>query len=177
MLKLNDGRAELYQWDTGRTATVAVACDEVHFSHMKIGESVNVKVIDGQVKIPNGLLRLGLDVYCWAFVRTKSGGYTCVKKRFDVKKRPKPADYITTPDEQATWTDLENRIEKLEKEGVPSGGGTTDAPVTSVNGKIGDIVLTAEDVGAASAKDVGDIETALDSILAMQAALIGGAAE
>ena len=115
MLKLNDGRAELYQWDTGRTATVAVECDEVHFSHMKFGEAVNVKVVGGQVQIPNELLRLGLDVYCWAFVRTKAGGYTRVKKRFDVKKRPKPADYITTPDEQATWTELESRIEELDK--------------------------------------------------------------
>lgn len=126
MLKLNDGRAELYQWDTGRTATVAVECDEVHFSHMKFGEAVNVKVIDGQVQIPNELLRLGLDVYCWAFVRTKAGGYTRVKKRFDVKKRPKPADYITTPDEQATWTELESRIEALENGGGGSGGGGTN---------------------------------------------------
>lgn len=129
MLKLNDGRAELYQWDTGRTATVAVECDEVHFSHMKFGEAVNVKVIDGQVLIPNELLRLGLDVYCWAFVRTKAGGYTRVKKRFDVKKRPKPADYITTPDEQATWTELESRIEALEN----GGGGTNTEEMDKLN--------------------------------------------
>ena len=30
MLTLNDGRKELYQWDTGRAATVDIDCDIVH---------------------------------------------------------------------------------------------------------------------------------------------------
>lgn len=129
MLKLNDGRTALYQWDTGRTATVAVDCDEIHFSHTKLGESKDAKVIDGQVRIPDELLTLGADVYCWAFVRTMAGGYTLVSKRLDVKKRPKPADYITTPGEQATWTELESRIEALEN----GGGGTNTEELDKLN--------------------------------------------
>lgn len=33
MLTLNDGRAELWQWDTGRTLAVDADCSQVHFSN------------------------------------------------------------------------------------------------------------------------------------------------
>lgn len=33
MLTLNDGRSELWQWDTGRTLAVDADCSQVHFSN------------------------------------------------------------------------------------------------------------------------------------------------
>ena len=58
MLTLNDGRKELYQWDTGRTATVDIECDIVHFANLKYGESLAVEVKGGKVAIPNKLLMI-----------------------------------------------------------------------------------------------------------------------
>ena len=81
MLTLNDGRKELYQWDTGRTATVDIECDIVHFANLKYGESLAVEVKAGEVSIPNKLLTSGAPIYCWAFVKDENGAYT--KKRTD----------------------------------------------------------------------------------------------
>ena len=76
MLTLNDGRKELYQWDTGRTATVDIECDILHFSNLKYGESLAVEVKGGKVAIPNKLLMSGEPIYCWAFAKDDSGSYT-----------------------------------------------------------------------------------------------------
>ena len=38
MLTLNDGRTELWQWDTGRTLDVDADCSQVHFSNKVFGK-------------------------------------------------------------------------------------------------------------------------------------------
>lgn len=47
MLTLNDGRTELWQWDTGRKLTVDADCSQVHFSNKVFGRSIDVDVVDG----------------------------------------------------------------------------------------------------------------------------------
>ena len=77
MFKLKDGRKELYQWDVGVVADVTDAnINEVHFSNLRYGVSFNVEVQNGTVTIPPEVLQSGADVFCWAFVRQESGGYT-----------------------------------------------------------------------------------------------------
>ena len=49
MLTLNDGRSELWQWDTGRTLSVDADCSQVHFSNKVFGRSIDVDVIDCEV--------------------------------------------------------------------------------------------------------------------------------
>lgn len=49
MLTLNDGRNELWQWDTGRKLTVGADCSQVHFSNKVFGRSIDVDVIDCEV--------------------------------------------------------------------------------------------------------------------------------
>lgn len=56
MLTLNDGRSELWQWDTGRTLTVDADCSQVHFSNKVFGRSIDVNVADGVAIIPDVLL-------------------------------------------------------------------------------------------------------------------------
>ena len=56
MLTLNDGRSELWQWDTGRTLTVDADCSQVHFSNKVFGRSIDVDVVDGAAIIPDVLL-------------------------------------------------------------------------------------------------------------------------
>jgi hypothetical protein len=99
MLKLNDGRKDLWQWDTGRTATVDVECDVVHFSNLNFGNAPAVQVKNNEVQIPNQLLKTGVDIYAWAFVEDADGAYTKEEQVLKVNKRAKPDDYVYTETE------------------------------------------------------------------------------
>lgn len=117
-LSLNDGRKEIYQWDTGRIATVEIACDIVHFSNLKYGDSLAVEVKDGEVAIPNKLLMSGAQIYCWAFANDKSGAYTKQEQTFEVIKRAKPSDYVYTETEVITIKAAVNdALEKAKENG------------------------------------------------------------
>ena len=106
MLELNDGRSELWQWDTGRTLTVDPDCSQVHFSNKVFGRSIDVDVIDGEAAIPDILLQTDKDLNVWAFSGTAENGYTKISKTFKVNRRNKPADYVFTPVEQTTIDEI-----------------------------------------------------------------------
>lgn len=114
MLTLNDGRSELWQWDTGRKLTVNVDCTQVHFSNKIFGRSVDVDVVDGVAEIPDFLLQTDKPLTAWAFVGFAENGYTKISKVFTVNKRNKPSDYVFTPSEQITLSDLIERIGDIE---------------------------------------------------------------
>ena len=119
MLKLNDGRNELWQWDTSRKLTVGADCSQVHFSNKVFGRSIDVDVIDGVATIPDILLQTDKELTAWAFVGTPENGYTKISKVFKVNKRNKPADYVFTPPEQTTLGELVERLEKIEESQDP----------------------------------------------------------
>lgn len=106
MLTLNDGRSELWQWDTGRTLTVDTDCSQVHFSNKVFGRSIDVNVADGVAIIPDVLLQTDKDLNVWAFSGTAENGYTKISKTFKVNRRNKPADYVFTPVEQTTIDEI-----------------------------------------------------------------------
>ena len=106
MLTLNDGRSELWQWDTGRTLSVDADCSQVHFSNKVFGRSIDVDVADGVAIIPDVLLQTDKDLSVWAFVGTADNGYTKISKTFKVNRRNKPADYVFTPVEQTTIAEI-----------------------------------------------------------------------
>ena len=114
MLTLNDGRDELWQWDTGRKLTVDADCSQVHFSNKVFGRSIDVDVIDGVAAIPDILLQTDKELTAWAFVGTSENGYTKISKIFKVNKRNKPSDYVFTPTDQTTLGEILDRIEELE---------------------------------------------------------------
>lgn len=115
VLKLKDGRKELYQWDVGVVADVTDEnVNEVHFSNLRYGVSFNIEVQNGTVTIPPEVLQSGADVFCWAFVRGANGGYTKKEQIFNVEKRPRPADYIYEPTDVLTWEALKKQIEEVE---------------------------------------------------------------
>ena len=146
MLTLNDGRKELYQWDTGRTATVDIECDVVHFSNLKYGESLAVEVKEGEVSIPNKLLMSGEPIYCWAFVKDDSGSYTKKEQTFTVIKRAKPSDYVYTETEVIT---IKTAVEKALEEAKESGefkGEKGEKGEQGIQGEKGnDYILTSAD--------------------------------
>ena len=160
MLTLNDGRSELWQWDTCRTLDVDADCSQVHFSNKVFGRSIDVDVIDGVAIIPDILLQTDKDLNVWAFVGTAENGYTKISKTFKVNRRNKPADYVFTPPEQTSLEEIKEKIEYLESNQDPDAiknavedyleKNPVEAPVQSVNGKTGTVELTAEDVGAIS---------------------------
>ena len=114
MLDLNDGRDELWQWDTGRTLDVDADCTQVHFSNNVFGRSIDVNVADGVAIIPDVLLQTDNDLNVWAFSGTAENGYTKISKTFKVNRRNKPADYVFTPVEQTTINQLKSDLANLE---------------------------------------------------------------
>lgn len=185
MLTLNDGRKELYQWDTGRTATVDIECDVVHFANLKYGESLAVEVKVGKVAIPNKLLMIGEQIYCWAFVKDEGGAYTKKEQTLAVTKRAKPSDYVYTETEIINiQTAVENALQEAKESGDFKGDkgdkgdrgndGTTFVPdetltlqngILSVNtAKEPDPNNTLPITSAAVASTVGNIEILLKTI-------------
>lgn len=141
MLTLNDGRSELWQWDTGRTLSVDDDCSQVHFSNKVFGRSIDVDVADGVAIIPDVLLQTDNDLNVWAFVGTADNGYTKISKTFNVNRRNKPADYVFTPTDQMTLQTIQRQIGDLAdltteakenlvaaiNESAASGGGSPNA--------------------------------------------------
>lgn len=113
MLTLNDGRAELWQWDTGRTLAVDADCSQAHFSNKVFGRSIDVDVVNGTAIIPDILLQTDKDLNVWAFVGTSENGYTKISKTFKVNRRNKPADYVFTPTDQMTLQMIQRQIGDL----------------------------------------------------------------
>lgn len=158
MLTLNDGRSELWQWDTGRTLAVDADCSQVHFSNKVFGRSIDVDVVDGAAIIPDILLQTDKDLNVWAFVGTAENGYTKISKTLKVNRRNKPADYVFTPPEQTKLSELVERLDRIEESQDPDAiknavedylaQNPVEIPVQSVNGQTGAVELTAEDVGA-----------------------------
>lgn len=173
MLTLNDGRSELWQWDTGRTLAVDADCSKVHFSNKVFGRSLDVDVVDGVAIIPDIFLQTDKDLNVWAFVGKAENGYTKISKTFKVNRRNKPADYVFTPPDQTSLQEIKEKIEYLESIQAPDAiknavedyleKNPVEAPVQSVNGQTGEVELTAEDVGAISQDD---LQTGVDTALA-----------
>ena len=164
MLTLNDGRSELWQWDTKRKLTVDTECSQVHFSNKVFGRSIDVDVVDGVAIVPDILLQTDKDLNVWAFVGTAENGYTKISKTFKVNRRNKPADYVFTPPDQTSLEEIKEKIDYLESIQDPDAiknavedyleQNPVEAPVQSVNGKTGEVELTSEDVGAISQDDL-----------------------
>ena len=171
MLDLNDGRDELWQWDTGRTLTVDTDCSQVHFSNKVFGRSIDVDVVDGAAIIPDILLQTDNDLNVWAFSGTAENGYTKISKTFKVNRRNKPADYVFTPPDQTSLEEIKERVSYLESMQDPGAiknavedylkKNPVEAPVQSVNGKIGKVELTAKDVGAISQDDLANVQSTI----------------
>ena len=166
MLELNDGRSELWQWDTGRTLIVDTDCSQVHFSNKVFGRSIDVDVSYGVAIIPDILLQTDKDLIVWAFSGTAEDGYTKISKTFKVNRRNKPSDYVFTPPDQTTLEQIQEKIDYLESIQDPDAiknavndyleQNPVEAPVQSVNGKTGAVKLNAIDVGAISQDNLQD---------------------
>lgn len=110
-MKLTDERTTLFQWDTGRSVTADST--QVHFSNKQLGRSFDVDVKDGVALIPDMLLTCAAPIKAWAWVGTETEGYTKEEIVIPVQPRNKPADYVFTPAEQITLSDIQGQIGDL----------------------------------------------------------------
>lgn len=145
-ITLDDGRTELWQWDTGRKIVVDdKSVSEVHYSKYSSIQAITRKVINGKAEIPNYLLQDTHDVTVYAYSGSIENGYTMAEKTFNVTKKPKPANYVETEEDKAILAKLKAEIGDLTSlqtsakdnlvsainEAASSGGGTSDFVVNA----------------------------------------------
>ena len=163
MLELNDGRSELWQWDTGRTLDVDADCTQVHFSNNVFGRSIDVEVVGGVAIIPDILLQTDKDLNVWAFSGTAENGYTKISKTFKVNRRNKPADYVFTPPDQTSLEEIKERVGYLESMQDP--GAIKNAVEDYLERNPVEATVTAENIQSAlgyTPADVEDVSAKLD---------------
>lgn len=123
-INISDGRANLWQWDTDRYLSLDTTATEVHLSRKGQMAARIVKIENQKAAIPDSLLAVGGTLCVYLVETDDTGKMTVYNQSFDIRRRPKPNDYIYTDAEIRTWEELEKRIEELEKGGT--GGGTTN---------------------------------------------------
>ena len=113
-ITLDDGRTELWQWDTGRKIVVDdKSVSEVHYSKYSSTQAITREVIDGKAEIPNFLLQDTHAVTVYAYSGSIENGYTMAEKTFNVAKKPKPANYVETEEDKAILAKLKAEIGDL----------------------------------------------------------------
>ena len=113
-ITLDDGRTELWQWDTGRKIVVDdKSVSEVHYSKYISTQAITREVIDGKAEIPNFLLQDTHAVTAYAYSGSIENGYTMAEKTFNVVKKPKPANYVETEEDKAILAKLKEEIGDL----------------------------------------------------------------
>lgn len=113
-ITLDDGRTELWQWDTGRKIVVDdKSVSEVHFSKYSSNQAITREVVNGKAEIPNFLLQDTYAVTVYAYSGSVENGYTMAEKTFDVVKKPKPANYVETEEDKAILAKLKAAIGDL----------------------------------------------------------------
>lgn len=140
-ITLDDGRTELWQWDTGRKIVVDdKSVSEVHYSKYSSTQAITREVVNGKAEIPNFLLQDTYAVTVYAYSGSIENGYTMAEKTFNVVKKPKPANYVETEEDKAILAKLKAAIGDLSElqteakdnlveainEAAASGGGAAD---------------------------------------------------
>lgn len=111
-MKIYGERYSFYQWDLNQkiTSPKLKEGDEVHFGSAVTGEALTVEAyrLGAAVvaDVPNVLLQQSQKILAYRFVTDGESRLTVCKSTFDVKARPKPANYIYTETESITVEDF-----------------------------------------------------------------------
>ena len=138
-ITLDDGRTELWQWDTGRKIVVDdKSVSEVHYSKYSSTQAITREVINGKAEIPNFLLQDTHAVTVYAYSGSIENGYTMAEKTFNVAKKPKPANYVETEEDKAILAKLKEEIGDLSELQTEAKNNLVSA-INEVNGKVSDV--------------------------------------
>lgn len=116
----------LYQWESGRRLQIIpvrnMRVDSVHFSNPGDAEALVVKPKEENgiiiADIPNILLQSGSNLVVYSVNVSTDSVETIRDCVFPVRQRPKPADYVYTETEIFDYSNLAERIDEIEKNGV-----------------------------------------------------------
>lgn len=146
-ITLDDGRTELWQWDTGRKIVIDdKSVSEVHFSKYSSNQAITREVVNGKAEIPNFLLQDTHAVTVYAYTGSIENGYTMAEKTFNVVKKPKPANYVGTNEDQAILAKLKAEI-----------GDLSALQTTSKNNLVSAINEAAASGGAGTSEDAVEL--------------------
>lgn len=138
-ITLDDGRTELWQWDTGRKIVVDdKSVSEVHYSKYSSTQAITREVINGKAEIPNFLLQDTHAVTAYAYSGSIENGYTMAEKTFNVVKKPKPTNYVETEEDKAILAKLKEEIGDLSELQTEAKNNLVSA-INEVNDKVSDI--------------------------------------
>lgn len=148
-----DGRNAFTQWDKDVkiTADDLRDGDEIHFSN---GTTQNALVVKAKrhgyeivVDVPNTLLTTQFPIKAYRYIKSKDGSYTIKKHIFEVKRRPKPEDYVYTETERFT---VEKAVAAALNEAKESGNFSGTDGLTPYIGENGNWWIGEEDTGVAA---------------------------
>lgn len=129
MFKLDDERTLLFQWDLNRflvinESLVKDGCTLVDFSLSRNGEALTCEMKEQEgmhiVEIPNILLQSHGILYVYADVVGANKRKTRLEFVFRIHQRSKPATYVYTETEVASYEALAKRVDEIEKNGISS---------------------------------------------------------
>lgn len=118
MFKILDGREEFFQWDINQKLIINNdSLTEVHYSNNSsdIALVCEIYELDGQrvADVPNILLQQDWPLRAYAY----QVDHTLVERKFKVNTRTRPADYVYTETEVATWKafteEINNTVEEF----------------------------------------------------------------
>lgn len=149
MIKLSDGRNELYQYDTGRTVEIDEEITQFHFSRggtYKRTVDVDATVENGvsTAKIPDFLLQDAGTLKIYTFIGSDLNGYTKIEQEVEIVARNKPNDYVFTPTEQTTIDEIKNIAQSV-RDDADAGLFDGFSPKATVEGTDAGATITIED--------------------------------
>ena len=118
---IENRRDMFWQWDVGQRVELndVSAGTKVHFSNAisKTDALVVQSYDDGDIvyaDVPNVLLQTAGNLSVYVYVENEDESHTEFRKRFAVRERERPSDYVYTETDVLTWRSLEKRISDLE---------------------------------------------------------------
>lgn len=173
--------SQLCQWDVGRSVNISDSkATHVHLANQGDSKAVIIEITNGTAKIPDYLLQTSKALNAYAVL----DGVTLESRSFAVCKRERPENYVYEDDRRNYIYELitsaedavenanqaaQNANEAAEKLGsivIPTkvsqlendSGFLTEAPVTSVNGQTGDVILPPPVMVTVSKREDGTYE-------------------
>lgn len=165
MIRLDDEKDYLWQWDIGRRVKLRDVPEntKIHFS--MVCDDADAYVVfsypdaNGEMyaNIPNILLQKHGCLSVYVYVEGADKKYCHCKKRFTIRKREKPADYIYTETELYTWQGLDERLTSLEEDAKKHADSMTDDETVSLLTETGIIDPVTDSTGAIYTDNNGTI--------------------
>lgn len=104
---------DIWQWDTNLELTTTLNDNDI--IQFRLGDdTLSVNPVGGKATIPNQLLEKSGPLYVYAVKDDNGSSKTISKQVFDVKSRPKPAEYIEDPTPVITYPELVDLVTDLD---------------------------------------------------------------